>query len=331
MYRGMSKVNKVTEILEIEKPIIQAPMSYITTAEMVAAVSNAGGLGVLGPHAGRTQIPLNSNEIIEQLRSQIKKTKQLTDKPFGVNFNLSPGSLENHPISKKILEVCLEEHVKILVVVGALNCNVIIKLKKLGFTIIYSESNSTIEGARMAEAAGADIIVATGYEAGGNVPNHQIGTMTIVPIISDAVKVPVIAAGGIIDKRSINAAFALGADGVYIGTRFMVATESPTHDSTKRMILKLASEELITIKTPYGWLRSIPNNLALEASRGDSIINGKAFKEGLLDGELKKGLITVSNAVEQIKEIKSCKEIIDDLAEGLNTTNMIINYKELIS
>lgn len=312
-------MNRVTQVLGIKKPIIQAPMSWITSAEMVAAVSNAGGIGILGPHAGQNTNSNDPVEIGERLRKEIKKTKQLTNKPFGVNYNLGRGRLEDHPISNQILKVCVEENVKVLAVVGPPNEQGIKKMKKLGFTVIFREGNPTVAGAKAAETAGADIIVATGFEAGGGVPSNQIGTMTIVPLIVDAVNIPVVATGGIVDKRTVNAAFALGAEGVYLGTRFIVTKESPASEATKQDIIKHGSEDLILVKTPYGLLRSTPHTLALQASKGDSngIIGGESFKLGLLDGKLEEGFLTISNAIGQIKEIKTCKEIVDELMEDI--------------
>jgi len=315
-------MNRVTQILGIKYPIIQAPMSWVTSAELVAAVSNAGGMGTLGPHAGQNTISNDPKEIGELLRKEIQKTKQLTNKPFGVNFNLGSGSLYEHPISEQVLSVCVEENVKVLAVVGAPNEQGIKEIKELGFTVIFRELNPTVSGAKAAEAAGADIIVATGFEAGGAIPSTQIGTMTIVPLIVDAVNVPVVATGGIVDKRTVNAAFALGAEGVYMGTRFIVTKESPASEVTKQDIIKHRSEDVVLIKSIYGMLRSTPHTLALQASKGDNnaVIGGEAFKLGLVDGKLEEGLLSISIAIGQITDIKTCKEIVDELMEDIMAT-----------
>lgn len=312
-------MNRVSEILGIEKPIIQAPMSWVTSAELVAAVSNAGGLGILGPHAGQNTASTDPEEIGERLRKEIQKTKRLTNKPFGVNYSLGWGRPEEHPISNQILKVCIEENMKVLAVVGAPNEQVIKMLKELEFTVIFREGNPTVAGAKAAEAAGADMIVATGFEAGGGIPSGQIGTLTIVPLIADAVSIPVVATGGIVDKRTVNAAFALGAEGVYLGTKFIVTQESRANEATKQDIIKHGSEEVLLVKTPYGLLRSTPHALAVQASKENSnaIIGTDAFKLGLLDGRLEEGILTISNAIGQIKEIKTCKEIVEELMEDV--------------
>lgn len=316
-------MNRVTEVLGIKYPIIQAPMSWVTSAELVAAVSNAGGMGVLGPHAGQN---INSNdpeEIGERLRKEIQKTKQLTNKPFGVNYLLVEDSQEDHPTTNQILKVCIEENVKVIVAVGFPNEQGIKKLKELGFTVIFRDTNPTVTGAKAAEAAGADIIVATGFEAGGVAPSNQVGTMTIVPLIVDAVSIPVMATGGIVDKRTVNAAFALGAEGVYLGTRFIVTKESPASEVSKQDIIKHGSEDLILIKTTFGsFLRSTPHTLALQTKKlasegGSAEIRGQAFKLGMLDGKLDEGIINVSSSIDHIKEIKTCKEIVNELMEDI--------------
>lgn len=138
-------MNRVTEVLEIKYPIIQTLMSGGTSAEMVAAVSNAGGMGTLGLHAGQNTISNDPGEIGERLRKEIQKTRQLTNKPFGVNYILADGPLEDHPISNQILKVCIEENVKVLVVVGIPNQLGIKKLKEIGFTVVFREGTQLLQ------------------------------------------------------------------------------------------------------------------------------------------------------------------------------------------
>ncbi len=278
-------------------------------------------MGTLGPHAGQNTISDDPEEIGERLRKEIQKTKQLTNKPFGVNYHLVEDSQEDHPTINQILKVCIEENVKVIVAVGFPNEQGIKKLKELGFTVIFRESpNSSVSGAK---AAGADIIVATGFEAGGAPPSNPIGTMSIIPLIVDAVGIPVMATGGIVDKRKVNEAFALGAEGVYLGTRFIVTKEFPASEVTKQDIIKHGSEDLILINTSHGsFLRSTPHTLALQAKKlnsegGSAEIGGQAFKLGLLKGKLDEGIVTVSSEIDHIKEIKTCKEIVDELMEDI--------------
>lgn len=317
-------MNRVTETLGIKYPIIQAPMSWITSAELVAAVSNAGGLGTLGAHAGQNTISDDPEEIGERLRKEIQKIKQLTSNQFGVNYHLLEDSQEDHPTINQTLKVCIEEGVKVIVAVGFPNEQSIKKLKELGFTVIFRESPSpSVTGSKAAEAAGADIIVATGFEAGGVTPSNPIGTMSIIPLIVDTVSIPVMASGGIVDKQKVNESFALGAEGVYLGTRFIVTKESPASEVTKQDIIKHRSEDLILINTSNGlFMRCTPHMLALQAkklnSEGGSVeIGRQAFKVGLLDGKLDEGIVNISSEIDDINEIKTCKEIVDELMEDI--------------
>ena len=192
--------NRVARILGIEKPVVQGPLSWLTDARLVAAVGNAGGLGVLGPNAGLTAATAVSTPeaTAEKMREEIRKTKQLTEKPFGVN--LIP-TAENDIWTPAILPVIKEEGVKVVVYTGygdgSLKPALFDELKAAGITIIYRDINPTPENSRRAEQAGADIIVATGFDEGGTLPGTALGTFTIVPLIVDAVqRVPVMAAGG---------------------------------------------------------------------------------------------------------------------------------------
>jgi len=197
--------NRVARILGIEKPVVQGPLSWLTDARLVAAVGNAGGLGVLGPNAGLTAATAVSTPeaTAAKMREEIRKTKQLTEKPFGVN--LIP-TAENDIWTPAILPVIKEEGVKVVVYTGygdgSLKPALFDELKAAGITIIYRDINPTPENSRRAEQAGADIIVPTGFDEGGTLPGTALGTFTIVPLIVDAVqRVPVMAAGGITDAR----------------------------------------------------------------------------------------------------------------------------------
>lgn len=185
------KNNRICQILNIEKPVIQGPLSWLTDARLVAAVSNAGGLGVLGPNAGLTAETAVSTpeETAEKMREEIRKTKRLTEKPFGVNLIPTP---ENDIWTPPILQVIKEEGVRAVVYTGygegALIPALFNELKEAGIAIIYRDINPTPENTRLAEAAGADIIVATGFDEGGTLPGTALGTFSIVPLIADAVE-----------------------------------------------------------------------------------------------------------------------------------------------
>lgn len=323
----MSK-NRVTEILNIEYPVVQASMSWINSAELAAAVSNAGGMGVLGPNAGQDTLTTDPVETAIRMRNEIKKTRALTDKPFAVQYFI-PMQGDPYGFSTNILNVIREENVKYLLVLGmglGNEAEAVSDLKKEGFTVIYRDLNPTVESAKNIEAAGADIIIATGYDEGGGVPSHAIGTMTIVPLIADAVKIPVLAAGGIVDNRGVKASLILGAEGVYVGTLFITSLECPASDECKQDIVNAKTEDLIEVGTISTW-RCTPHKLSLElhAMEQNGVtkeeINTKlsngSLRLGMREGNLDAGIVSVSNAVGLIKSIKSCKEIVDDLMKDV--------------
>ena len=232
------KKNRITEILGIKYPIIQGPMAWLTDAKLVAAVSNAGGLGILGPCAGQTTMTPSPQETMERMREEIRKTRELTDKPFGVVILVDADMRFTEPI----LDMIIEEKVNVALVNGldGTDYNGTFKrLKNAGIKIVFRPLDPTIENARMAEKLGADVYVATGFDEGGTLPGAQIGTFSIVPLIVDAVKnIPVMAAGGISDIRGVRAAFALGAEGVFLGTRFLATEEARTAQNVKELMLR---------------------------------------------------------------------------------------------
>lgn len=316
------KTNKrVEDILGITYPIIQAPLNWLTNAKFVAAVSEAGGLGILGFNAG----PHAKDETIsveENLRSEIREIKKLTDKPFGINmYSPSEGMEKDNVFVRTVLDVAFEEEVKIIVAVGEVNRTVFKEIKDRGGIIIFRELTPSVASAKIAEASGVDLIVATGYDEGGHMPQRQIGTFSIVPTIVDSVNIPVIAAGGINDIRGVRAAFALGAEGVYVGTRFIVSEENPAAEEAKQDIINTKAENLLVVS---GLQRSTPTKSAVELAKMYS--NGKSTDEveqeinkrgglrtGMLDGKVSEGIISVNTAIDTIKEKKTVKGIVDEL------------------
>ena len=180
-------MNRVSKILNIKYPIIQGPMAWITSPELVAAVSNAGGLGTLGTSAGSDEIITGIEETVEAMRGAIRKTRELTDKPFGVN--VFPKAIDPYGFSSSVVEMLKEENVMILVVAGIVDKDELLKWKNEGFTIIFREANPTVRGAIEAEKAGVDIIVATGCDEGGSMPNLSTGTTAASNVYSCAIPV----------------------------------------------------------------------------------------------------------------------------------------------
>ena len=302
-------------------------MFWLTDAKLVAAVSEAGGLGVLGPHAGQNSLPKDDEERAERMRQEIKKVKELTSKPFGINIFHSGQNPDKQ--LELMLKVVYEEKVPVGIVAhdGPEPAEDIIKeLKSHGVTVVYRQITITPDIAKKAEKAGADIIVATGMDEGGTLPNHNIGTFSIVPLIVDSVKIPVMAAGGITDKRTFNAAFALGAEGVFCGSLFLSSTEARAPKNVKDLIVKTNATDIDFFRTTPYYYRSIPTPLSQklvqmdkELKTREEIANAmhpmRNMKFGMLDGQVDVGYISVGLGVSMIHSIRPCKEIIDDMTQ----------------
>lgn len=318
----------VSQILGIEKAVIQGPLSWLTDARLVAAVSNAGGMGVLGPNAGLTaQTAVTTpQETAEKMREEIRKTKLLTEKPFAVN--LIPQA-DNDPWTAPILQVVKEEGVKAVVYTGygegAIMPSLFSELKAAGIGIIYRDINPTPENSRAAEEAGADVIVATGFDEGGTLPGTALGTFSIVPLIVDAVRhVPVLAAGGITDRRTARAAHALGAQGVFAGSVFISTLESRVPQSIKDLIIQADGLDMQLFRTLPDYYRSLPGKLTAKLVQLDKAGASKeaiaaemgglrGLRIGMLEGNTDEGYVSLGTGIGSIQRIKSVAEVVDDL------------------
>ena len=317
--------NRICNILGIEKPVIQGPMVWLTDAKLAAAVSNAGGLGSLGPNAGQTSVTRDPGETAERMRAEIRKVRELTDKPFSVN--VLPMSNGVDVFTPPMLKVIFEEKVPVVTYVGDVKKELFDEIKAHGIKIVYRSLNPSPAEAAFAEECGADIVVATGFDEGGTLPNMTLGTFSIVPLIVDAVKsVPVMAAGGIYDRRSFNAALALGAEGVYCGTAFLMSEESRMAANVKEAVLKANAKDLLLFRTIPAYYRSLPGALAnklVEMDRAGATNEelGKAMggfanlRKGMLEGDMEGGYVSVGHAISFIHEIKSSAQIIADMTQ----------------
>lgn len=307
----------VTDILGIEKPLVQAPMNWLTDARLVASVSNAGGLGVLGPNAGQNAT-YSLERTKENLKAEIQKTKALTDKPFGLNLLLP---LDN-PFSQATLEIGLEEKVPVFVTVGEADYKVFERIKESGARIIHRPLTPTVENMKEAEKFGADILVATGFDEGGVLPQQAYGTFTILPTMVDAVSVPVLAAGGINDVRAVKAAFAFGASGVYIGTRFLATEESPMASAAKDLMLRSDYKDLVfvsatqrSLATSFGRKMSEQFEQDHQADTDKSIAQAGGLRPAMLEGDIEQGIISVNTGIGLITDIPTVKALIHRLME----------------
>jgi enoyl-[acyl-carrier protein] reductase II len=298
----MALRTRVTELLGIEYPVIQGGMAWTATAELSAAVSNAGGLGVIG--AG--QMPT------ELLAEEIRKAKLLTDKPYGVNLMLLTPHIDD------LVQLVLDEKVPV-VTTGAGNPGPYMPaLKEAGIKVLPIAPSAAL--AKRLERSGADAIIGEGMEAGGHI--GELTTMVLTPVLVDAVDLPVIAAGGIADGRGMAAAFALGAEGVQVGTRFMCATECTIHDSVKGKVVGARDRD--TVVTGYSTghpVRVIKNKLTRQLEELD-----KANKAGEVErlgagklqlamrkGDTDMGSLMAGQAAALVTAIQPADEIIDEI------------------
>ena len=240
--------NRICELVGIRYPIVQAPMNWVSGADLTAAVSIAGGLGTLGPNAGANTITTDVELTGERLREQIKKVRSLTKAPFAVNIPIGAG--DGLKFSKKCVAVVMEEAVPVVITsVGGPNVYTKV-LKDAGIKVFHAIS--TPKHAKKSEEIGVDAVVCEGFEAGGHKGFTELTTFVLTPMVADAVKIPIITGGGIGDARGVLAVLALGADAVYMGTRFMATKESESHQNVKDAIAR--AQDVCTASVPKDFM-----------------------------------------------------------------------------
>ena len=292
---------KITELLGIEYPIVQGGMAWVAEYHLAAAVSNAGGLGIIAAGAAPA----------EWVREQIREAKKLTDKPFGVNIMLM------NPSADEIAKVVVEEGVKV-VTTGAGNPEKYMKeWKEAGIKVIPVVASVAL--AKRMEKCGADAVVAEGTEAGGHI--GELTTMVLVPQVVDAVSIPVIAAGGVADGRGMAAAFMLGADGVQIGTHFVVTKECIVHQNYKDCIIKAKDiDTRVTGRSTGHPVRALRNNLTMEYLKKEAegasaeeleMLAAGGLRKAVVDGDTRTGSLMAGQSAGLVKEECTCKEFIE--------------------
>ena len=301
------KMNRISKLFGISCPIIQAGMIWCSGWRLAAAVSNAGGLGLIG----------SGSMYPEVLREHIRNCRAHTSQPFGVNVPLL------YPEIDKIIRIIQEEGVKIVFTSAGNPATWTGTLKRHG--IVVAHVVSSVKFARKAEAAGVDAVVAEGFEAGGHNGREETTTMGLVPMVADAITIPLIAAGGIADGRAMLAAEALGADGVQVGTRFAVSAESSAHEHFKKRITDSdEGETMLTLKqlTP---VRMIKNTFFKQVDdaekRGASpdelraLLGSRRAKSGIFEGNLEHGELEIGQISAAVKKIQPAGEIVRDIWE----------------
>lgn len=294
---------RVSRLLGTTYPVIQGGMAWVAEYHLAAAVSNAGGLGIIGAASAPPEV----------VREQIRQAKKLTDRPFGVNVMLL------NPNAPEVAKIVIEEGVKVVTTGAGNPAKFMDDWKAAGVVVIPVVASVAM--AKLMERGGADAVVAEGMESGGHIGAQT--TMTLVPQVVDAVNIPVIAAGGIADGRGVAAAMMLGAEGVQLGTRFVTAKESIAHENYKERIVKAKDidSEVTGMSTGHP-IRVLRNQMSREYLRMEK--EGASFEEleqltlgslrkAVMDGDVKNGSLMAGQCAGLVKKQQSCKEIVEEL------------------
>ena len=321
--------NRVCEILGIEKPIVEGPTNWLTDGKYVAAISKAGGLGVLGFNAGQKKAVFTVEETIENMRREVNIVKSITDKPFGIN--IGPTDPDKDRFTLPMLDMMKEEGIHAVVWASMTFDEYWVKAcHERDIKIIYRAQTPTVEDTERAIKAGVDIIVATGFDEGGTVPNKVVGTFSVIPMVVDAAKgrVPVLAAGGIADERTAQAAMVLGAEGLFVGTAFLLSEESVVAQNIKEQAVASDADDLLMYRTVPAYYRSLPGELPdklLEMSNAgateEEIYKAQhaydGMRDGMLFGDLSMGYASFGLGISLIHAIEPVSVIIDRLMRGV--------------
>lgn len=308
---------RFTELFKIERPIVQGGLAHLAFARLAAAVSNAGGLG---------QITAVSLESPEDLRSEIELCRSLTAKPFAVNFAIGHKSLEPY------LDIALEEGVRYFSFTAG---NPEAYIKRIEASGLRQESRimvlvAGVRAALKAESLGADAVIAVGYEGGGHLGRDDIGTLVLVPRVLDAVKIPVLASGGIGDGRGLAAALALGADGIEMGTRFVVTKECIAHPNYKDALVESQETDTQIIERSAGRpARVLRGEIADQITKLETtnpalelllpLISGETNKKAAISGQMESGFVWAGQVIGLINDIPTVQELLDRVVDQAET------------
>ena len=321
MRNNLNKVfeNRLTQLLGIDYPIIQAGMVWCSGWRLASAVSNAGGLGLIG--AGSMHP--------ETLLEHIKKTKEATQKPFGVNLPLLYPELEKH------VDIIINEGVRIVFTSAGNPYTWTKTLKENGIAVVHVVSS--LKFALKAQEAGVDAIVGEGFEAGGHNGKEETTTFCLIPLLKEHLQIPIIAAGGVYSGRSLLAALALGADGVQIGTRFAACEESSAHDNFKNKIIETKEGETDLVLKQLTPVRLIKNTFYQEVKRLENkaaspeelkaLLGKGRSKRGIFEGDLTEGELEIGQVAAMVKRKESAKEIIEQIWTDFVELGKQLNFK----
>ena len=322
----------ITEFFGVDRPIVQGGLMWVATAELVSAVSNAGGMGFM------TALTFPD---AERLREEIRKCREMTEKPFGVNLTFLPTL--RPPDYPALIRVCIEERIRFIETAGRNPEPYLPQIKSAGIKVIHK--CTSVRHAMKAEKIGCDAISIDGFEAAGHPGEDDVTTLILVPLVRDAVGVPIIASGGFADGRGLVAALALGADGMNMGTRFVATREAPVHDNLKLALVRRSETETRLIMRSLRNTERVLHNRAAEKvleieSRGDTriqdlipYVSGLAGKEMLEAGDVEKATMAAGQCIGLIRDIPTCRELLDRImaeAEEIIKTRFARMLKEAV-
>lgn len=310
---------RITKLIDIKYPIIQAGMVWVSGWKLASAVSNCGGLGLIGAGSMKSDL----------LKEHLQKCKAATDKPFGVNVPLLRKDADG------LVNICLDEGVKIFFTSAGNPKTFTSKLKQNGCTVVHVVAN--LKYGLKAQEAGCDAVVGEGVEAGGHNGADQLTTFCLIPQLVDKLDIPVIAAGGIVDGRGILAALSLGAEGVQIGTRFAATVESSAHENYKHEIVKSGDQDTTLAFKKIGLVRMIKNDFAFRAMKAENegwnevqlreLLGAKRERAGIFEGDLIDGELEAGQGVGLINDIPTVKDLFDrfrlEFENAKSKTNLI--------
>ena len=308
--------NKITQLFNIKYPVIQGGMIWVSGYKLASAVSNAGGLGLIGAGSMYPEI----------LREHIQKCKKATNKPFGVNVPML------YPDIEKIMDIIVEEGVKIVFTSAGNPKTWTSFLKKKGITVVHVVSS--VKFALKAEEAGVDAIVCEGFEAGGHNGREETTTFTLIPMVKEQLGIPVIAAGGIASGRGMLAAMVLGADGVQVGSRFAATEESSAHQNFKNTIIEVKDGDTQVTLKELAPVRLVKNKFYNEVQelylqnpskeKLKELLGRARAKKGMFEGDLENGELEIGQIAGLIHEIKPAKDVLEEIISEFNSVKTFV-------
>jgi enoyl-[acyl-carrier protein] reductase II len=315
----MNIETKITRLFNIQYPIIQAGMVWVSGWKLASAVSNCGGLGLIGSGSMKPEL----------LREHIQKCRIATDKSFGVNIPLLRGDAE------ELIKIVIEEGVKIVFSSAGNPAKFIEQLKKNNVKVVHVVPS--VKFGHKAENAGCDAVVGEGVEAGGHNGNDETSTLCLIPQLADALKIPVIAAGGIADGRGILAALSLGAEGVQLGTRFAATVESSAHSNYKRKVVETGDGDTVLAFKRIGLVRMMKNDFALRSVKAEEegwneeqlreLLGNKRERLGIFEGDEIEGEMEAGQSSGIIKEILTVEELFKKLLREIEESKNKVKHR----